>query len=385
MNVLLLGGIGGVSLDASVDIVQRGGYDRILLADGDLERARKLAPVIGLPEEQVLQVDANDQDALVELMRGFDVVMNGLPKLLAPEVLRAALDVGCHVVDLGSPTADLEIYDQDAREAKISYVAGCGATPGITNMMALRGVEQLQHVEQINVNFAAFRSFGLSPALIHTTLWEFDPEIVERAYYEEDVFTSVPPFSGERVVYFPEPIGAQAVYFVPHGETRTFPRTLHPKRVYTRGCFPPRVMRFLRVILEYGFYRTAPIQIKDTHIEPRQLLTEYLLQVPEGNQQDVWGYGLLVEVLGTRDGEWLQFDYHSTHPGMEVWGVPGAYSKNVALPLAVGVQLLMEGRQRDYGVAAPEAMFQSAEFFEALAQRNILVHENVSKPNDRSV
>jgi lysine 6-dehydrogenase len=215
MNLLLLGGIGGVSLDASRDLVQNGGFDRVLLADVDVERTRTLGLEMGLAPDQIARIDASDQAALVELMRGFDVVMNGLPKLLAPKVLRAAIETGCHVADLGSPTSDLEQYDREAREAKITYLAGCGATPGITNMMALLGAEQLDTVEEINIHFAAFRAFGLSPALIHTTLWEFDPAIQERAYYKDGGFHSVPPFSGEKLVEFPHPIGTQPVYFVP--------------------------------------------------------------------------------------------------------------------------------------------------------------------------
>jgi lysine 6-dehydrogenase len=379
MNLLLLGGIGGVSLDASRDLVQDGGFDRILLADADLERALELGLEMGLAQEQITSSDASDQDALVELMRGFDVVMNGLPKLLALNVLRAAIKTGCHVADLGSPTADLEAYNQEAREARITYLAGCGATPGITNMMALLGARQLETVEEINIHFAAFRAFGLSPALIHTTLWEFDPAIQERAYYEDGRFHSVPPFSGEKVVAFPQPIGEQSVYFVPHGETRTLPGNLGVQRVFTRGCFPPRVMRFLRVILEYGFYRTAPIRINEVSIGPRQLLTQYLLQVPEGGEQDIWGYGLQVEVLGQQDGKALKVSYHTTHPGMDRWGVPGAYAKNVALPLAVGVRMLMQGAQLSYGVGAPEALLPPEPFFEMLAVREIHLHESIQE------
>ncbi|MCK4975911.1 MAG: saccharopine dehydrogenase NADP-binding domain-containing protein [Anaerolineales bacterium] len=379
MKVLLLGGIGGVSLDASQDIFQNGGFDEIILADANLKRAQDLGKEMGLPSKSVVHIDASDQSALTELMRGFDVVLNGLPKLLAPNVLKAAIQVGAHVADLGSPTADLEAFDEEARKAGITYLAGCGATPGITNMMALQGAKQLDVVDEINVNFAAFRSFGLSPALIHTTLWEFDPEIKERAYYQDGQFHSVPPFSGERVIQFPDPIGAQQVYFVPHGETRTFPRTLNPKRVFTRGCFPPRVMRFLRVILEFGFYRTEPIQIDGAQIGPRQLLTEYLLGVPEGNQQDIWGYGLLVEVIGQKSGGQYKYASYTTHPGMDEWGVPEAYTKNVALPLAVGVRLLMQGQQRDYGVGAPETILPSESFFEGLAERKITLHESIQE------
>ena len=162
MNLLLLGGIGGVSLDASRDLISGSGFEHVLLADVNLERARQFGLEMGLPPEQIARIDASDQTALVELMRGFDVVMNGLPKLLAPNVLRAAIEVGCHVADLGSPTADLEQYDREAREARITYLAGCGATPGITNMMALLGAQKLEAVED-----------GLAHLLLH-------PEVARR-------------------------------------------------------------------------------------------------------------------------------------------------------------------------------------------------------------
>ena len=141
----------------------------------------------------------------------------------------------------------------------------------------------------------------------------------------------MPPFSGERVVGFPKPIGLQKKYFAPHGETRTLPKTLK----------------------------------------------QYLLHVPEGYEQDLWGYGLLVEVVGIIDGQPLIFSYHTSHPGMEEWGVPGAYTKNVALPLAVGVRLLMEGQQKDYGVGAPEQLLPVEPFYEGLSHRRIIVHESM--------
>lgn len=43
MNLLLLGGVGGVSLEASRDLFDRGGFDRITLADADLEKAKTFA------------------------------------------------------------------------------------------------------------------------------------------------------------------------------------------------------------------------------------------------------------------------------------------------------------------------------------------------------
>jgi hypothetical protein len=41
--------------------------------------------------------------------------------------------------------------------------------------------------------------------------------------------------------------------------------------------------------------------------------------------------------------------------------------------------MLMQGQQLDYGVNAPEALLPAEDFFEALAQREIIVHETVQE------
>jgi hypothetical protein len=64
---------------------------------------------------------------------------------------------------------------------------------------------------------------------------------------------------------------------------------------------------------------------------------------------------------------------------MDLWGIPGAYTKNVALPLAVGVRLLMQGAQLNYGVGAPEALLPPEPFFEMLAAREINLHETIQE------
>lgn len=380
MNVLLLGGIGAVAAEASRDLFQHGGFDKITLADVNVEKARAFAREIGLPLSSVVRVDASRPEELTDVMRGNDVVLNGLSNLFHLSVLRSAIKTRSSVVDLNGATENMESLDNEAQEAGVTYLAGCGATPGITNMMALKAAEELDSVDEIDVSFAAFRSFALSRTLLDLTISEFDPreDVKERVIYESGSLLQVLPFNGEKMVDFPEPIGTQPVFFVPHPETRHLPRSIKTDRVYTRGCFSPGIMRFLRVINEYGFLRTDPIQIDGAKISPRQLLSEYLLQVPEAARENVWGYGLHVEVIGQRTGRSVRHTLWSTHPGMDEWGIPGAYSKNIALPLAVGARLLMERKQRRTGVGSPDSLLPAGLFFKELEARGIKLHEEVT-------
>lgn len=360
---------------ATKDVVEQGEFSQVTIADINLAKAREFAASLGLGSDAAVKVDAREKAQLVKLFRGYDVVVNGLHWLFAKNVLEAALEARVSACDLGSDPSKMLSYDDLAKEAKIAYGVGCGATPGVTNLMAKHGAAQMDKVEEIDISFAAMRSFGLSPALIETTLWEFDPNLKERAYYEGGKFHSVPPFSGERVVQFPPPIGPLPVYFVPHEETRSLPRNIKVDRVYVRGTFPPKVMRFVRSLIDYGFYREEPVEIAGVEIKPREMLKQYLLQVAEGNQEELWGYGLHVEVIGLEGGKRVKRTYWTTHPGMKEWGIPWAYSNNVGFPLSVAAHLLARGEILGYGVNCPEGLFDPGLFFKELEKRKIKIHQ----------
>ncbi len=152
---------------------------------------------------------------------------------------------------------------EKAKAAGITAVGGVGITPGITNILARLGADRIENIEQIDVDFAAFRSIAHSPALLHVILWEFDPRTENRYCFENGKFIPNAPFSGERIMHFPEPIGTQATYYVPHGEPQTLSKNIGGvKRVYIRGCFPPRAMRLVRAIYDYGLYESKPVEFE---------------------------------------------------------------------------------------------------------------------------
>jgi len=374
MKVLLLGGVGEMCTPATEDIIKRGRFSKVTLADINLDKVQSRAQELGLSSEDARAIDAGDPKQIRELMKGHDVVVNGLPKQFAFDVLEAALEEKISCCDLSSPLDQMLALDEKAKALKVAYVAGMGATPGVTNIMARHGADQLDETDEIHISFAAMRPFALSPALTDTILREFDPENSLRTYYKDGEFYPVPPFMGQRLIEFPYPIGPQTVYFVPHGETRSLPPNLNAKRVFTRGTFTPKDMRFMRSLLEFGFFDTRPIKINATDISPKELLIQALLQMPEATtKEDLFGYGLNVEVIGRKGSRQIKRTYWTTHPPMAQWGVPYTYSNNVGLPLGICAQLIAEGKV-SYGVNCPEVMVDPDFFFAELAQREILVH-----------
>jgi lysine 6-dehydrogenase len=378
MRILVLGGAGAVCQHATRDLAEFSMFDEIVIGDYNLSAAEKLAAEIGDPRLRVLGVDAEDYSGLVKTFRGFDVILNGLPWKYDLAVTRACVDAGVSGLDVSSEEDQWE-YDGDAREQGIVFIPGVGATPGVTNVMARRGADQLDQVDEIQINFAAFRCPAPAPGLLITLLWEFHPKTTERLYYKDGEYHWVGPFAGLKTVRFPGPIGEQEVCYIPHPETRTMPQSLGAKAVSVRGCFPPHVMRLARAMLESGLYGEQPVTVKGIQATPFEIMYELLLQVPESKQTPLWAYGLVVEVFGQKDGHDLKLSYWNRHPPQEEWGGPAAYYKNIGIPLSIGAQMIARGDVKVTGVIAPETALDPDIFIGELAKRRIEIHERVEE------
>jgi len=378
MRVLSLGGAGAVCRHATRDLAEFSDFDQIVIGDCNVAAAEKLAAEIGDPRVQVLRVDAEDYDSLVKVFADFDVVLNGLPWKYDLAVTRACVEVGVSGLDVSTAESQWD-YDAPAQEKGIVFVLGVGATPGITNAMARRGADQLDEVDEIQINFAAFRCPAPAPGLLVTLLWEFHPETEERAYYEDGQFHRVGPFTGLKTVDFPGPIGEQEVCYIPHPETRTMPKSLGAKAVSVHGCFPPHAMRLTKAMLESGLYSEESVTVKGVQTTPFEIISELLLELPESKQTPLWAYGLVVEVCGKRDGREVKIKLWNRHPPQEEWGGPAAYYKNIAIPLSIGAQMIARGDVKVKGIVPPETAIDPRTFFTELRRRGIEIHERVEE------
>ena len=157
------------------------------------------------------------------------------------------------------------------------------------------------------------------------------------------------------------------------------PKSLGAKAVSVHGCFPPHVIAMVKAFLKAGFYRREPITVKGVEIAPVDLMHEILIQLPESKENPLWAYGLVVEVMGRRDGRQVKVKLWNRHPPQEVWGGKAAYYKNIAIPLSVAVQMIARGDVTVRGVVPPESAIDPGIFFAELARRGIEIHERVEE------
>ena len=378
-KILVLGGVGAMATETSIDLVQTSDFDEIMIADLNLEKIETFIEESGDDRLKAVKINAESVTEMAQLMSGYDVIANGLPRDYCENAIRAGIKAKVNMLDLISPHEETLALDKEAQAAGISVVGGVGITPGITNILAQLGADRLETVERIDIDFAAFRSIAHSPGLLHVILWEFDPRTENRFYFDDGKLIPNRPFSGARSVHFPEPIGTQTTYYVPHGESQTLSKNIPGvKQVFIRGCFPPRAMGLVKTLYDYSLYDSQPIDYEGRKIQPMEFINHYLLNSPAGDQTEVWGYSVQVEVRGVLNGYDVMYRFVTDHPPMDKWGGQRAYSKNVGIPLSIGAQILAKGKAKKKGVDGAETMLPAEEFVNELRKRGFVINESLS-------
>jgi saccharopine dehydrogenase (NAD+, L-lysine-forming) len=153
IRVVALGGCGGMGQFAVRTAIDFDFVDEIVIADRDEHRAREFAEKCG-SKASAVAVDVMDETALANTLTGADVVMTtvgpyyrfGLP------VLRAAIRAGCHYLDINDdwePTLEMLELDEEAKKAGITAVIGMGASPGLSNLIAVKAMNELDKVDDL--------------------------------------------------------------------------------------------------------------------------------------------------------------------------------------------------------------------------------------------
>lgn len=354
-RVVVLGGAGVVGKVACRILAESGIFEKITVADLDATKAGEVAASLTRVQTESRSVDISREDALSEVLEGHDVVFNAAPYNLGKPVLKRALRYGMHYLDLGGVANPGEwdgIHDE-ARKAGSTVVFGCGATPGLSNVIALHGAREMQEVWSIQIAFASFRPLTLSPGLLATILDEFTPEAGDRFVYEDGDLVNVPPFTRKRVVTFLAPVGPQRVCVVPHEEVFALPRVLKEvEEVTVMGTWRPAQMKLLRTLNDLGLMSGEPYEFRGTKVSARQFVEEHFRRHPIVEPSAGCHFYLWIEVQGMRNDEAICRRFRTRHPDWE----ESATGQMTGIPAALALVALAKKADLAPGACSMDAL-----------------------------
>ena len=362
MRVIVLGGAGDMGSRAVRDLVEQPDVEALVIGDYDEARARALAGSLHSPRVSVVKVDANDHDALVRAITPYDVVASAVGPFYKFEAkcAAAAIDAGRAYVsicdDYDGAQAALAL-DETAQQHGVTVLTGMGWTPGLSNILARKGVEELQSVDEINVAWSGSAADSKGFAVILHTLHIFTGVVPS---FQTGRLVDVPAGSGEERVRFPQPVGEISVFHLGHPETVTLPRTFPSVRTVTlKGGLSEGLLNSLSILMNTLHLTRTPKrrEIVARFVKP---LLPVLSRVGKPAHPCS---AIRVDVKGTKNGRRAQVTY----------GAADHMDALTAVPLAIGALMLGRGAITRRGVIAPEACVPPAPFIRELATRGIRI------------
>jgi saccharopine dehydrogenase-like NADP-dependent oxidoreductase len=304
-------------------------------------------------------VDANDPASLRSVLEGADAAVGCIGPFysFAVKMARAAVEAGVDYVDICDdygPIEELFALDEAAGQAGVTVITGLGWTPGITNILARLGAEELDEVDDINISWAGGAADSTGLAVIMHVFYAVTGNVPT---YRDGAWVDVPASSEAEVVEFPAPLGRVRVFHCGHPEPLTVPRYIQANTVSLKGALTPDWNNKLADL--FARLRLIGTPAKNDRMARIIHAIEGLFRVG-----GIAASGVRVDVKGRKEGRQCTISY----------GVADKMGKLTGIPAAIGAQLLAEGRIEAKGVFAPEGCLAPQPFLAELSKRGIEIH-----------
>ncbi|MEW5995880.1 MAG: saccharopine dehydrogenase NADP-binding domain-containing protein, partial [Candidatus Zixiibacteriota bacterium] len=276
MQVLVLGGTGGMGQGVARDLIKQEQIKKVILGDINTDPSRVQEKLRASEKVSLRRIDVNDHKGLVSTIKDADVVINcaGPFYKTAVAVARAAVEAKVNYIDICDDYEATEILfasdiDQAAREAGITVLTGMGSDPGTNNVIVKWYANQLDRVDEIAL-FWVVSIAELSGAAwdhsLHMTLGKIPQYLDGKLEYVEGG-------TGEEMAEFLQPLGTCEVRYVGHPQPLTIPRYIKGVRnVVIKGALIPAwVDLLIKEQRDTGFLRKEPVEVKGVKVAPYDL------------------------------------------------------------------------------------------------------------------
>jgi hypothetical protein len=223
MRIFVLGA--GATGSLLAQLLERQGHT-VWCGDRDPQRGRHF-----LGERStiaVAEVNARNLHGIVRVARGCNLIVNASASVFNQIVMRAALRLRAHYVDLSSHLtrnpfkAEQFAFAKRFEEKNRTALINAGAAPGLVNLLIKRASEMLDEVESVQV-----RLYESTESDDPISQWSpevsFDEAISNPRVYRDGKFRMEKRFAEVEKFRFPDPIGNATVVLAAQDEVATIP------------------------------------------------------------------------------------------------------------------------------------------------------------------
>ncbi|NYH77309.1 saccharopine dehydrogenase-like NADP-dependent oxidoreductase [Actinopolyspora biskrensis] len=406
-KAVFIGAAGEMCRVAIERFASAGGDWELVLTDIRPELLTPLADELPRGVATIRRLDLFDRDDLRDVIAGAALVVLGAgPYTRTSEpVIEACLEAGIPYLDFDDDVESTEhalSLDERAKAAGVPIHVGCGASPGMSNVLAVDAANDLDTVDRIDLCWLVGEERpdvgrAVLEHMLHISAgdcvtWENGRRVVHETFVETGRF---PILAGEPHVL---------LYETAHPEPVTLPRRYpEAERIRCVGGLDPAPMN--------GLFRGMGVAVQQGRIAHKQAI-DFIEDVATGGYGDLRGWrhaiggmvdqvrrrestvgvlgkyvaksaarrlypykgGLLAIAYGTKDGKPARSSRRTAlHPSSPLNNMGGVTGTACA---AFAVLALEEAGQRS-GSFAPEDWADPASFYRALERVGVPRHEIV--------
>ena len=385
MEVLALGGSGDMGRMAVAILLESPKITSITVADRSYERAKEFIDLVGSDKLKAVEIDVIEQNKLQTLISSHDLVMNTVGPFYkyGTIIMDAVIKAKKQYVDIcddWKPTLDLLNMDERAKKAGITAIIGIGASPGITNLMAVIACSKLDRVDDLITAWGYggeegvgpkpkyyieprkfYRKFKDLPVIANAaTMHLFYETLEEIPTYRDGKFIDIKPLTDADPLQFP---GYEDTYVchIGHPEPVTLPRILKTNSVSNLMYMGKRLTEIIRNYTQQISNNELTVSEASIRfgedarniVRDQEIIKEYIGMPPT----------LSVIATGIKNGKRIKVAIGNHR--VPFGGMAGVTS----VPLAIAVEMVINDEITEKGVLTPEeSISDPMEFFNRYAK-----------------
>ena len=247
-SVLIIGGTGRIGDRIAQDIAT---YTPAEITIAGRSRAAQLPAWVEEGENtakkmRAIALDLTNKEKLKKAIASHNLVIHcaGPFRYRDASVLQTCIELGVNYIDVSDDPSFVRLVlarKKAAEAAGVTAIVSTGVFPGISNSMALQGVEQLDSADSIKIGYVVAGSGGAGLTVMRTTFLELQHPFEA---WIEGRWQQVKPYSQREIMAFPPPYARAATYWFNTVEAYTLP-LLGVKTVITKFGSVPDFYNYL--------------------------------------------------------------------------------------------------------------------------------------------
>lgn len=380
MRMLVLGaGLQGSA--CAYDLLQNPQVTQVRLADIHLGHLPDfLAPYSG---ERLIPtpLDVRDRTAVLAVMRECDAVMSAIPYYFNLQMAECAVEAGVHFCDLGGNTEIVFQQKELMAKAKakgITVVPDCGVAPGMVNILAQYGIEQMDSVDSVRIYVGGLPQEPEPPLnyqIVYSLEGVLDYYTTLSWVVRNGKRAQVTALSERETMDFPKPAGELEAFHTAGGLSTMAWRYEGkiPTMEYKTLRYPGHAEK-MEVIRELGLLDLDPVDVKGNKVVPRDVFVNVVgpkLTKPTGKDLLV----LRVEVKGEKGGKPATRRFDLIDKYDEEHGI-SAMMRTTGYSLSITGQFQASGKVTPPGVWTPDECMPAKAYIDELRKRGMDLQES---------